>query len=184
MLIAPKVVEVPTNSTVYVETDIFEGIQVEHIENRARNVVTMKANPNANIILFVSGLVVGAISCLYFSRLVQPSQRYQPPNAFYLGVKVIFPNGADMSEFESEFERLAEYVRRSEPSTVSYELLRSDKNDLQIYILERYRTKDDYLEIHKKSKPFLAFREKFQRMIERGAVVDGDSYLESGIGFI
>lgn len=144
----------------------------------------MKGNQNSNIILFASGLVFGAISWLLVSQLFQTNPRNVTPDAFFLGVKVIFPNEVDKSAFESEFEKLAAFVRTSEPGTISYELLRSDKQPLQVYILERYRTKSDYLDVHKKSKPFLEFREKFQRMIERGAVVDGDSYLESGIGFV
>jgi quinol monooxygenase YgiN len=145
---------------------------------------SMKANANSNVMLFASGLLLGAISCFVLSQLWQPSHRHVAPSAFYLGVKVVFPNEADLTTFEAEFEKLAGYVRASEPVTLSYELLRSDKQPLQVYILERYRSKQDYLEVHKKSQPFLEFREKFQRMIERGAIVDGDSYTEAGIGFI
>lgn len=144
----------------------------------------MRSDSTSNIVLFASGLVVGIVSCLILSNLFQANSRSVSPNAFFLGVKVIFPNDSDKIRFESEFEKIAAYVRTSELNTISYELLRSDKQPLQIYILERYRSKDDYLEVHKKSKPFIAFREKFQQMIERGAVVDGDSYQESGIGFI
>ena len=144
----------------------------------------MKQNPNTNIILLASGLLIGILSTLAVSRFLQPSHRSVVPAAFFLGVKVVFPTEQDKVEFESEFEKLAAFVRSSEPQTISYELLRSDKNPLQIYILERYGSKTDYLEVHRKSQPFLSFREKFQGLIEKGALVDGDSYLEPGIGFI
>ena len=62
--------------------------------------------------------------------------------------------------------------------------MQSDKNNLQLYILERYLNKDVYLNIHKKSTEFLEFREKFQRLITSGTIVEGESYYESGIGFV
>lgn len=156
----------------------------EGVDENPGNLLAMKSSPNSNIIIFASGLVIGALGCLLLARFIQPSSRYVAPEAFFLGVKVVFPNESDKATFESEFEILARYVRKSEPGTLSYELLQSDKRPLQIYILERYRTKDDYLEVHKRSKPFIEFREKFQRMIDNGAVVEGDSYLETGIGFV
>jgi quinol monooxygenase YgiN len=75
-------------------------------------------------------------------------------------------------------------VRSKEFSTVSYEILQSDKDRLQIFILERYKDKAAYLETHKSSSEFIAFRAKFQTMIDSGTKVDGASYVESGIGFI
>lgn len=144
----------------------------------------MKNNSNSNVVLFAAGLVAGIISCLAITSLFKTNTRFIEPNAFYLGVKIIFPNEDDKMTFETEFGQLALYIRRYEPNTISYELLQSDKDPLQVYILERYKTKIDYLEVHKKSEPFLAFREKFQKMIENGAKVEGDSYIESGIGFL
>jgi hypothetical protein len=41
------------------------------------------------------------------------------------------------------------------------------------------------LEVHKTSKEFLKFREHVRQMTESGAVtLDGQSYIETGIGFV
>mmetsp|Transcript_21465 Transcript_21465/g.35926 ORF Transcript_21465/g.35926 Transcript_21465/m.35926 type:complete len:150 (+) Transcript_21465:74-523(+) len=134
---------------------------------------------------FALGLALGGVLCFLGLKAFGPSdRRNQLPGAFYLGVKVTFPSLEDKLKFHEEFIPLSEYVRQKEFTTVSYEVLQSDKDRLQIYILERYTDKNAYLDIHKKSKEFLAFRAKFQELIDEGAKVDGDSYMETGIGFI
>ena len=101
-----------------------------------------------------------------------------------IGVKISFPTAQDKDTFIADFTPVAEYVRQHEPTTISYELLLSDKDDLHIYIMERYVNKQAYLEVHKKSSEFLSFREKFQKLINGGTKVDGESYIESNIGFV
>jgi len=141
---------------------------------------------SSNLTFLAVGVLVGAFSYFVISSLQSPPQprRMEAPDGFFLGVKVIFPNEYDKMEFRSEFDRIATFVRDHEPLTISYELLQSDKDPLQIFILERYKDKSAYLDIHKSTKEFMVFRAKFQKMIERGAKVDGDSYLETGIGFV
>lgn len=52
-------------------------------------------------------------------------------------------------------------------------------------IFERYVDKDAYLNIHKKSKEFIEFREKLQDMIKAEVVkLDGNSYIESNYGYL
>lgn len=112
------------------------------------------------------------------------ARRYASDQAFFLGVAITFPNAEDKTSFKDMFVPLAKYVEHYELGTLSYELLESDKDPLRIFILERYKDKDYYLNVHRTSEEFLSFRGKFQDMISRGTVVDGHSYLETGVGFI
>lgn len=103
--------------------------------------------------------------------------------AFYLGVVVTFPNISERERFVSSWTPLAKYVKEQEIGTLSYELLYSERDPLRILINERYETKEYYLKVHKSSAEFLTFRKKFDQILKNGAVVDGHSYNESGIGF-
>ena len=53
-------------------------------------------------------------------------------------IKVKFKNEDDKNEFVTAFTPLADYISRKELTTLSYELLFSDKDPLHIYILERF----------------------------------------------
>lgn len=86
-----------------------------------------------------------------------------------------------MQTFEKAFTPLAAYVTEKEPHTVSYAYARSDKDPKKIMIYERYRDKEAYLDIHKHSEPFLKFRPQLQ---ELDATIEGESYLESNLGFV
>lgn len=112
------------------------------------------------------------------------STREQAKNAFFLGVKVRFPSDSDLAEFERIFAPLAAFVEAKELGTASYILMHSDKEPRHVMILERYKSKDYYLNVHRTSPEFRQFREKFQEIIARGAVVAGDSYIESDVGFM
>lgn len=132
----------------------------------------------------VAGILIGAlitnISYLGLSRRKSTVQ-----NAFVLGVTVKFVAKEDKEEFLVAFKPLAEHISKFEKTTVSYELMDSDKDHLQLYILERYVDKQAYLEIHKKTPEFLSFREKVATLQrEKGVTLDGNSYIESGIGFV
>jgi quinol monooxygenase YgiN len=118
------------------------------------------------------------------SRQHNRNQRNSYDKAFYLGVTVTFPSPEEKQKFIDIFSPLAKYVKEKEFGTLSYELLNSDKDPKRILISERYKDKEYYLNVHKTSAEFLQFRETFQKMIENGAVVDGHSYIESGIGFM
>jgi len=88
-------------------------------------------------------------------------------------------------QFLNDIKPVADYVKSSEPDTIAYEMLLSDKDPLQVMVLERYLDKENaYLNVHKSSAPFLAFRPKLKAMEENGHVsISGNSYIDSGIGF-
>lgn len=87
--------------------------------------------------------------------------------------------------FLQDIAPLAKYCREHEPGTVAYEVLLSDKDELMVLIMERYRDKENaFLKEHRSSAPFQAFRPKLQAMQENGHVqISGESFTDSGIGF-
>ena len=104
-------------------------------------------------------------------------------STFFLGITIIFNTIDDKEEFKTLFKPLAKFVRSNEPYTLSYELCESDKDEKRVFLIERYRTKNDYLEVHRKSEPFLKFRGLFELMKEK-YTMDGHSYIESNIGYV
>lgn len=141
-------------------------------------------------VVFVSVLIVGALM-LFFDRgreihvSLRSSSIKTGQEVFSLLVTAQFDSAEHKGEFLKEFKHVANHVRSLEPTTLAYEALLSDKDPLQVMILERYTDKEDaYLKIHKSSGPFLKFREKLQTMQDNGYVkLSGNSYLDSGIGF-
>jgi hypothetical protein len=64
-------------------------------------------------------------------------------------------------------------------------VLESDKDDKKIFVLERYVTKDAFLNIHRKSVQFITFRQKLSDMTDRKeATIEGQSYIETGLGYV
>ncbi len=139
----------------------------------------------AHIAFILVGVTVGIVLSNIHLNIYPKQRKSAAENVFVLGVTVKFKSVEDKDGFKDLFRPVAEYVAKYELDTLSYEMMDSDKEPTQIYILERYRTKKAYLEVHRQSKEFLSFREKFQIMIAAGAaVLDGHSYIESGIGFV
>jgi len=105
---------------------------------------------------------------------------------FTLLVTLTFATSSLVSNFLAEIQPLCEYIRQHEPTTLSYEVLLSDKDDTMVTLLERYEDKDNaFLKIHRASVPFQNFRAKLKAMEEKGLVkVDGNSYLDSGVGHV
>mmetsp|Transcript_29008 Transcript_29008/g.42960 ORF Transcript_29008/g.42960 Transcript_29008/m.42960 type:complete len:155 (-) Transcript_29008:594-1058(-) len=104
---------------------------------------------------------------------------------FVLGVTATFVSVEHKREFVRLFRPVAEYVKQQEKTTLSYELLFSDKDELRIYIFEQYENKSSYLNIHKRSAEFLSFRADLQGMLDKKhAALEGESYLVSGLGFL
>jgi len=105
---------------------------------------------------------------------------------FSLLVTATFDSVGNKEQFLEDIKPVAEFVQSSEPDTLSYEVLLSDKDPLQVLIVERYKDKENaYLKVHKSSAPFLAFRKKLQAMQDNGHVqISGHSYLDSGVGFV
>lgn len=94
---------------------------------------------------------------------------------------VVFNKEADVATFEKAFTPLTEYVTKQELATISYAYAKSDSDPKRILIFERYASKSDYLEVHKASAPFLAFRPQLAAL---NAQIDGHSYYEGGLGFV
>ena len=82
---------------------------------------------------------------------------------------------------------LCQYIRRYESNTtLSYQILLSEKDPRQVMVLERYVDKETaYLQIHKSSTAFTTFRAQLQEMQDRGQVtIQGTSYYDAEIGFV
>jgi quinol monooxygenase YgiN len=138
--------------------------------------------------VFTVGVIVGGvIASLLLFKSVEPSVSSQREsihrNVFVLGVSIKFKSQKAKMEFKHIFLPLAKYVALKEMNTLSYELAESDKDPLLVYLTERYKTKSDYLDIHRKSKEFLEFRQKFSDMKE-SYEMSGESYIETNIGFM
>ena len=105
--------------------------------------------------------------------------------AFSLLVTLTFSAPEYIETFLEDVRPLCEYVKEHEPTTIAYEVLKSDSDPLVATLLERYVDKEQaYLNIHKSSAAFLEFRPKLKAMQETRLVsVEGQSYLDSGLGF-
>ena len=104
--------------------------------------------------------------------------------AFVLSVGLNFQSAGAATELIEEWRKIADYCYRYEPFLYQYEISQSDKHHLRYVVVERYRSKRDYLELHKASSAFREFRPKMKAMQDRGDVeVTGDSYIELGVGF-
>lgn len=132
----------------------------------------------------VAGVLIGAM-LTNFPFSLSPRRKSTHEDVFTLGVTVKFLKPEDKVEFLVLFKPLAEHISKYEKSTLSYELMNSDKDPLQLYILERYIDKHAFLEIHKKTPEFLAFRAKLADMQkDKGVTLDGASFIESGYGYV
>ena len=107
------------------------------------------------------------------------------PAVFSLLVTLQFSAVEYKEQFLQYIRPVADYVQKHEPDTLAYEVLLSDKDPLQVLVLERYRDKEvAYLQVHKSSAVFLEFRPMLQALQEAGHVqLSGHSYLDSGVGF-
>lgn len=137
----------------------------------------MKTSTTQQVILVTLGIGIGILmNSLYKSYNVNR-------NTFFLGITIVFNTSADKDEFKTLFTPLAKFVKANEPDTLSYELCESDKDEKRIFLIERYTTKNAYLEIHRKSEPFLKFRGLFESMKQK-YTMEGHSYIESNIGYV
>ena len=105
-------------------------------------------------------------------------------HAFVLIVGLTFQSRAAAEELLAEWTKIADYCYRNEPFLLQYEISESDKERLRYVIIERYRSKEDYLHLHRNSVAFREFRPKMKAMQDKGDVaVSGDSFRELGVGF-
>ena len=105
--------------------------------------------------------------------------------AFTLLVTLKFKSEKYVEQFLGDIKPLCDYIRANEPTTLAYEVMKSDKDPLMVTLMERYADKDEaYLKIHKSAKPFLEFRPKLKAMQDDGNVeISGESYVDSMVGF-
>jgi len=92
----------------------------------------------------------------------------------------MFKTDESLNQFQIDFKPLGEYVNAHETGTLTYVAMQSDKNPLMVTILERYEDKEKaFLEVHRSSEPFLAFRPKLSAMAEAGLVtISGESFYD------
>ena len=138
-----------------------------------------------------TGFAIGICTTFMLTLLLRTphkqAENHRPitSDAWQLTVTLRFKTLADKDAFLPIFEPLAKYVEENEFSTLSYIISESDKDPKQLFILERYTSKKNYLDVHKKSKEFINFREKLLGMQTKGRVaIDGQSYQETNIGYI
>jgi len=138
---------------------------------------------------FLLGCAVASIAHLFLPALMQNTTTTGRPkasgdNAFVLRVGLQFTNPAAASTFVSDWSKAAAYCMREERFLFHYEVSQSDKFPLQYMIVERYRSKRDYVDTHRHSKAFAEFRPKLKALQDNGEVtVTGDSWIELGVGF-
>lgn len=101
-------------------------------------------------------------------------------------VELDFERESDVRRFLEGIDEVVEHVRRHEPGTLSYEVALSDKVPTKVVVMERYEDRENaYLDAHKSSAAFLAFRQKLRVMQDQHLVkVSGHSYRETGLGFV
>ncbi|GAB4821193.1 hypothetical protein N2152v2_008239 [Parachlorella kessleri] len=103
--------------------------------------------------------------------------------AFVLAVGLSFKTVEARDEFLTIWLPLAKYVREKEPSTLSFELLVADNDPTKVLVYERYISRDAFIDIHRASEPFLAFK-KAQQQLPFEMEVKGQSYYETNHGFM
>ncbi|KAL7529089.1 hypothetical protein ACHAXR_002791 [Thalassiosira sp. AJA248-18] len=130
-----------------------------------------KAGPHVNVDGGAFVLVVN----LKFSALVHR-------DAF---LKLIEPVCKDVRANEGPSSTLGSSSGSTE-TTLSYQVLISDKDPLMVMLLERYSDKErGYLEVHKSGSEFLKFRDHLKSMQDtKDVVIEGQSYLETDLGFV
>ena len=104
--------------------------------------------------------------------------------AFILTVNLQFTTHGVANALVREWTRAAEYCLANENFLFAYEMAQSDQDPLRYMVIERYRSKADYLGAHRSSTAFKEFRPKMKELQTRGdVVVSGASYNELGVGF-
>ena len=101
---------------------------------------------------------------------------------FCLYIRVKLKTDA-IPEFLERWGKLASRVRANEPETLSYELCRSDQNEDEFMIVERYPSRAQLEDPHQTSEEFKAFKEWWT---SSGVVLEksGMSCVETGVGYM
>ena len=94
---------------------------------------------------------------------------------FILIINIEFKNINDMNHFINNFLVLQKYCLDKEKNfLLQYEYAISDKNKNKLVIIEKYTNKESYLNIHRKSKQFLNFKEKIKNL---NLIINGESFI-------
>eukprot|EP01062_Namystynia_karyoxenos_P067994 TRINITY_DN62169_c0_g1_i1.p1 TRINITY_DN62169_c0_g1~~TRINITY_DN62169_c0_g1_i1.p1 ORF type:complete len:196 (+),score=68.45 TRINITY_DN62169_c0_g1_i1:88-588(+) len=124
----------------------------------------------------------GAAHSAPLTTLGRPKARGE--KGWVLSVGLRFADDGSLREAAEAWKRIARYCYEHEPYLWHYEMLRSDKDPLQIVVYERYASKADYLSQHKQSAAFAEFRPVLKRLQDAGKVtVTGGAFEELGYGF-
>ena len=97
-------------------------------------------------------------------------------------VKLTFDSAEKVEQCKKLVGSYAQWIKENEPTTLSYQLMQSDKDPLQVCILERYKDKSySYAVLHKTSPEFFKFRPALAALEPK---IDGHSYEEDMTSFI
>jgi quinol monooxygenase YgiN len=108
-----------------------------------------------------------------------------PGDAWTLVVTLTFTSEEDKTSILEAWRPVTKYCAEEEPFVYHYEAGQDGSNPLKIYLVERYKTIDNYLNQHKSSEEFLKFRPQLQALQDAGKVtVEGFSFNELGYGFV
>ena len=124
-----------------------------------------------NAIFCACGLITGYIisSSLSNKSPTNDMKSREHGNSFLLCVELKFKDNEALDRFKFIFKPFAEWVRLNAEKTA--------------YILERYKTKADYLDIHRKSIEFLNFKSELLKLSDRYEM-NGNGYIQSDFGFV
>lgn len=116
-------------------------------------------------------------------RVKSSGPRTPKAGTFVLDIQFTFANTKDRDKFVELWRPLAKHVREKEPGTLSYELSVADSDPTKVLVFERYNSKDDYHH-HKASKPFDEFHTKLRESGISWVSKQGQSFMESGVGYM
>ena len=137
----------------------------------------------ANSVLVIAASMLLVSGVVFVSSISTPASALRGvratahKNVFFLGITITFVDAKSKAEFIELFTPYARFVAANEPTTISYELCQSDKNELQLFVNERYVSKDAYLNIHRKTNEFQVFREKLAQMSDVSCFIIFLNYL-------
>jgi len=119
------------------------------------------------------------------AKLATSFPKRVPGQAWTLIVTVAFQSTQDLEAITKDWTQVAKYCAEYEPFLYHYEIGKSDSDPLKVHIVERYESKEKYLNIHKNGEEFLKFRPKLKALQDGGKVsIEGFSYQELGYGFV
>ncbi len=104
------------------------------------------------------------------------------PQVFVLAVSLEFESEAERDAWVEIWRPLAAHVARAEPDTLAFELAIADTDPRRALVFERYVDKHAFVEIHRRSEPYLAYKAA-TAALERPPRVSGQSYFETNVGF-